>query len=79
MAPNPEIPNRPQRTDQAWRLLPHPQTLGRKAHALLLLANGQRSLSELSLLVGVNVAPLARQLMDQGLLQHAPAEPSSAH
>jgi hypothetical protein len=67
------------RTAQAWRLLPHPQTLGRKAHALLLLANGHRSLRELSLLVGSNVAPLAQQLMEQGLLQDAPADASSAH
>jgi hypothetical protein len=67
-----------QRTAKAWRLLPHPNTLGRKAHALLLLANGHRSIRELSVLVGVNVAPLARQLMEQGLLQRVPVEQTSA-
>lgn len=67
-----------QRTAKAWRLLPHPHALGRKAHALLLLANGHRSIRELSVLVGANVAPLARQLMEQGLLQRAPVEQAPA-
>ncbi|MEZ5643943.1 MAG: hypothetical protein R3E94_00645 [Burkholderiaceae bacterium] len=62
------------RTSRAWQLLPHPQAMGRKAHALLLLANGRRSLGELSLLLGGNILPLIEKLMQQGLLQPAPNE-----
>lgn len=76
MQPDTETPTCLQRTAKAWHMLPHPQTLGRKAHALLLLANGRRGVRELSVLVGTNVAPLVRQLIEQGLLQLAPAEPA---
>ncbi len=79
MPSNPDRTMRLQRTAEAWSLLPHPQALDRRAHALLLLANGHRTLRELSLLVGTNAEPLARQLMQQGLLQDAPAELPSLH
>lgn len=57
------------RTRRAWELLPFPHLLGRQAHSLILLANGRRSLRELSLLIGDDVVPVARQLLDTGLLQ----------
>ena len=57
------------KTRRAWELLPFPHVLGRQAHSLILLANGRRSLHELSLLFGDDVAPVARQLLDTGLLQ----------
>ena len=40
------------KTPQAWSTLPHPDVLGREAHTVLLMANGRRSLRELSLLTG---------------------------
>jgi len=67
------------RTAQAWRLMPHPQMVGRRIHTLLLLANGHRSLQELSLMLGGDVAPLARQLLEQGLLQEAPEHTPAVH
>ncbi len=57
------------KTRRAWEVLPFPQLLGRQAHTLVLLANGRRSLRELSLLIGDDVTPVAHQLIDTGLLQ----------
>ena len=68
----------PVRTGQAWHLLPHPEVLGRQAHALLLLSNGRRSLHELSCLMGCDVTPLVAHLQQSGLLQWAPQEPVDA-
>ena len=57
------------KTRRAWELLPFPQLLGRQAPTLVLLANGRRTLRELSLLIGDDVTPIARRLLDKGLLQ----------
>lgn len=64
--------NRPQRfskTAKAWDMLQQPTRMGRCAHTLLLLANGQRSEQELSLLLGTDVSDLARDLQADGYLQ----------
>lgn len=57
------------KTGRAWDMLPYPQLVGRQAHTLMLLANGRRSLRELSLLVGDDVTPIAHELLSEGLLQ----------
>jgi hypothetical protein len=63
------------RTGLAWKLLPFPQRLGPQAHSLVLLANGRRTLRELSALLGGDVMPVVRRLLDAGLLQlQAPPE-----
>ena len=67
------------RTARAWHVLPHPQALDRQARALLLLANGRRSLREISCLLGCNVEPLAEQLRQKGLLRTATPEQAGEH
>ncbi len=62
------------KTDKAWAMLTPPARINRAAHALLLLANGQRSERELSLLLGTDVSGLARSLWAQGYLQPATQE-----
>lgn len=57
------------KTPQAWSTLPHPDVLGREAHTVLLMANGRRSLRELSLLTGYDVTELASELCEAGYLQ----------
>ena len=59
------------KTPQAWSTLPHPDVLGREAHTVLLMANGRRSLRELSMLTGGDVAELASELCRTGYLQPA--------
>ena len=59
------------KTPKAWDALPRPALLGRQAHTLLLMANGRRSLRELSLLMGENVESLAQDLSQAGYLQTA--------
>lgn len=66
------------RTRRAWDMLPYPQLVGRRAHTLMLLANGRRSLQELSLLVGIDVTPIAHELLSEGLLQEQPIEVPAA-
>lgn len=57
------------KTPQAWSTLPHPDVLGRAAHTVILMANGRRSLRELSLLIGSDVSDLACDLCEAGYLQ----------
>lgn len=59
------------KTSQAWEALARPDLVGRRAHTLLLMANGRRSVGELSLLLGEDVADLAQQLQQRGLLLSA--------
>lgn len=66
------------KTRRAWDVLPYPQLVGRRAHTLMLLANGRRSLRELSLLVGDDVTPIAHELLSEGLLQVQPIEVPAA-
>jgi hypothetical protein len=64
-------PQRYAKTPQAWEALARPDLVGRRAHTLLLMANGRRSLGELSLLLGEDVTDLALQLQQRGLLLSA--------
>ncbi len=57
------------KTPRAWEALARPDGLDRRAHTLLLMANGRRSLRELSRLLGEDVRDLARRLAAQGYLQ----------
>lgn len=60
------------KTPRAWEALARLDGLGRRAHTLLLMANGRRSLRELSRLLDEDVQDLARQLAAQGYLQDSP-------
>jgi hypothetical protein len=62
-------PQRLCKTAKAWSMLAQPAAINRSVHALLLLANGQRSEQELSLLLGTDVSSLAHGLLAQGYLQ----------
>jgi len=57
------------KTPRAWEALARPDGLDRRAHTLLLMANGRRSLRELSRLLGDDVRDLAHRLAAQGYLQ----------
>jgi hypothetical protein len=57
------------KTPKAWEALMQPARIGRRAHALLLMANGRRSARELSALLGDDVWELALGLHQQGYLQ----------
>lgn len=57
------------KTPKAWATLAQPAILGRMAHTLVLMANGRRSLRELSLLTGANIAEVAYGLCQQGYLE----------
>ena len=59
------------RTPHAWQALARPDGLGldRRAHTLLLLANGRRTLRELSRLLDEDVREAARTLVAEGYLQ----------
>lgn len=61
----------PVRTQLAWEALARPRALGRRAHALLLLTNGRRSLRELRRLLGEDPDELVARLCAQGYLQDA--------
>lgn len=63
------------KTPCAWEALARPDGLDRRAHTLLLMANGRRSLRELSRLLDEDVHELARRLTAQGYLldNQAPA------
>ena len=60
------------KTPKAWDALSRPDIVGRRAHSLLLMANGRRSEQELSLLLGSDVSELAHGLQQQGYLQPMP-------
>lgn len=66
------------KTPQAWEALARPDLVGRRAHTLLLMANGRRSVQELSLLLGEEVADLATTLLQRGLLQDTSTQLSTA-
>lgn len=57
------------KTPKAWEALTFPIRVGRRAHALLLLANGRRSEKELAALLGDDISELAQGLHQQGYLQ----------
>lgn len=59
------------KTPKAWEALARPDLIGRRAHTLLLMANGRRSARELSQLLGENIDELAHGLREQGYLQTA--------
>lgn len=66
------------KTPRAWEALARPGGLDRRAHTLLLMANGRRSLRELSRLLDEDVQDLAYHLSSQGYLQDSgltPLEP----
>lgn len=60
------------KTPKAWEALSRPDLVGRRAHSLLLMANGRRSEHELSALLGGDVSDLAEGLLQQGYLQPVP-------
>ncbi len=67
------IQQRMAKTSKAWDALASPDVIGRRAHGLLLLANGRRSERELSLLLGEErLQELADRLVKQGFLQSVP-------
>lgn len=57
------------KTPKAWEALARPDLVGRRAHTLLLMANGRRSERELAELLGENIDELAHGLREQGYLQ----------
>lgn len=61
------------KTPRAWEALARPDGLDRRAHTLLLMANGRRSLRELTRLLDEDVRDLARRLAAQGYLQDVQA------
>ena len=60
------------KTPKAWEALSRPDLVGRRAHSLLLMANGRRSERELSALLGTDVHELTEGLLQQGYLQPVP-------
>jgi hypothetical protein len=64
-------PTRLCKTAKAWALLAQPAPIKRSVRAVLLLANGQRSEQELSMLLGTDVTDLVHDLWMQGCLQPA--------
>jgi hypothetical protein len=57
------------KTPKAWASLAQPALLGRLAHTLVLMANGRRSLRELSLLAGTDITEQAWLLQQAGYLE----------
>ncbi len=62
------------KTPKAWEALSRPDLIGRRAHTLLLMANGRRSERELAELLGGDVSGLAEGLQRQGYLQPVPLQ-----
>jgi len=56
------------KTPKAWASLAQPSIVGRLAHTLVLMANGRRSLRELSLLTGTDITEQAALLQKAGYL-----------
>ena len=67
-------PTRLCKTAKAWALLAQPAPIKRSVRAVLLLANGQRSEQELSMLLGADVSDLIQDLWMEGCLQPAAQE-----
>ena len=68
------MPSRPARlckTAKAWAMLAQPAPIKRSIRAVLLLANGQRTVQELSMLLGTDVSGLVSDLWVQGYLKPA--------
>ena len=59
------------KTAKAWAMLAQHAPITHSIRAVLLLANGQRSEQELSMLLGTDVSGLAHGLWMQGYLQPA--------
>ncbi len=57
------------KTPKAWAALSMPDLVGRRAHSLLLMANGRRSARELTALLGRDTVELADTLLKLGYLQ----------
>lgn len=57
------------KTPKAWEALARPDLIGRRAHTLLLMANGRRSERELAQLLGEDIGELAHGLSTEGYLQ----------
>jgi hypothetical protein len=57
------------KTPKAWASLAQPALMGRLAHTVVLMANGRRSLRELSLLTGTDVTEQAYLLPQAGYLE----------
>lgn len=57
------------KTPLAWGALSRPDAVDRDTHALLLLANGRRSVHELCVLLGKDIGVLAYELAGQGYLK----------
>jgi hypothetical protein len=57
------------KTPKAWASLAQPALMGRLAHTVVLMANGRRSLRELSLLTGTDVTEQAYLLHQAGYLE----------
>ncbi len=66
------------KTPEAWEALARPDIVGRRAHTLLLMANGRRSELELSRLLGEDISALAECLQQRGLLQDSTWASSAA-
>lgn len=66
------------KTPKAWATLPNPASIGRLAHTLVLMANGRRSLRELSLLTGTDITEQAYLLCKAGYLEVQEAPRSQA-
>lgn len=64
------------KTARAWEVLARPDGIDRRAHTLLLMANGRRSLRELSRLLDADVSDLALDLLEQGYLHDTAAAPT---
>ncbi len=67
-------PTRLCKTAKAWAMLAQPVPIDRSVRAVLLLANGQRSEQELSMLLGTDVSGVAHGLWMDGYLQPAAKE-----
>jgi len=57
------------KTPLAWEALSRPDAVDRDTHALLLMANGRRSVHELCVLLGKDISVLAYELAGQGYLK----------
>lgn len=56
------------KTQRAWDALARPHGVERRVHAVLLMANGRRTVHELSVLLGNDVSELAERLLAEGYL-----------
>ncbi|GAA6143867.1 hypothetical protein [Hydrogenophaga sp. 5NK40-0174] len=61
------------KTAKGWSALPEPRLLRPHEHTVMVMANGQRSLAELSQLLGATAEPIAIDLEARGYLKPAEA------